>query len=293
MTNLLVIGSLNMDLEIDVPYFPKAGETLKGSHLTTSYGGKGANQAVAAARLGATTSMLGAIGDDNYGQAMKSNLAKNKVNTDFIIEKHQTPSGMAFITRSPENNIIILSAGANEALRPPDILLAESAIKNADIILLQLEIPLQTIARAIEIGKKYNKTIILNPAPAQSLSEELLVHVDYIIPNEHEIFSFAQDPSQTREDIIMSSPHSIIMTYGAKGVLYRKKGTLIHSPIQSVEARDTTGAGDTFCGAFCTFLAEYGLEKSIEHAQHAAALTITKKGAQGGMPYLHELNLLA
>lgn len=289
MNNILVIGSLNTDLVTDVERFPKAGETLLGGPLQIHCGGKGNNQAVAAAKLGASVTMLGAIGDDNFGQILFKNLQNHKIDTNYIKIRNNIPTATALITRTQKDNTIIVTNGANDSLTPQDITEASDLINDNDIILLQQEIPLDTQIKAIEISHQLKKTIILNPAPVRTLPLEILQKVSYLLPNEHEIRNFQQNASDTLETIILKSSTPIIMTWGSKGVLFKDiDGKVNHIPAYTVTPIDTTGAGDTFCGAFCTFLT-MGLEKALTRALQASALSVMREGAQGGMPSLKEL----
>lgn len=289
MNNILVIGSLNIDLETFVDCFPKAGETLIGGPLQIHCGGKGNNQAIAAAKLGASVTMLGAVGKDYFGQLLLKNLRKHHVNLDSVKINDQIPTATALITHTHEDNTIIVTEGANNSLSPHDIIHAEPLIKSHDIILLQQEIPFKTQIKAIEIAHQLKKTVVVNPAPLRKLPANILTKIDYLLPNEHEIIAFRQNKSDHFEDMILHASTPIIMTWGNKGILFKNKDHQIqHLPAYSVPAVDTTGAGDTFCGAFCCFL-HLGVEHAITKALQAAALSVTRSGAQNGMPTLEEL----
>ncbi|MDI2112703.1 ribokinase [Commensalibacter nepenthis] len=289
MNYILVIGSLNADLETDVDRFPQPGETLLGGPLHVSCGGKGNNQAVAAAKLGANVTMLGALGKDNFGDMLFQNLKANHINTDHILIRTNKPSATALITRSQNENHIIVTDGANNTITPNDIIAATDLIKKNDIILLQQEIPLDTQIKTIEIAHQYNKIIVLNPAPMRPLPKEVTEKVSYLLPNEHEIIALGSNPSDTPENIILNSTTPIIMTWGSKGVLYKNNHQQLHHlPAYSVPVVDSTGAGDTFCGAFCCFI-HLGLEIALRKSLQASALSVTRAGAQGGMPTLQEL----
>ncbi|EUK17477.1 ribokinase [Commensalibacter papalotli (ex Servin-Garciduenas et al. 2014)] len=289
MNHILVIGSLNADLETDVDRFPQPGETLLGGPLHVSCGGKGNNQAVAAAKLGAKVTMLGALGQDNFGDMLFKNLQAHHINTDHVLIRKNKPSATALITRSQNENHIIVTDGANNTITPQDIIHATSLIEKNDIILLQQEIPLDAQIKAIEIAHNLNKIIVLNPAPMRPLPKEVTDKISYLLPNEHEIIALGNDKFNTPEDIIMNSSPPIIMTWGSKGVLFKNKNQqLEHLPAYSVKVVDSTGAGDTFCGAFCCFL-HLGVEGAIKKALQASALSVTRSGAQGGMPTLQEL----
>lgn len=289
MNRILVIGSLNADLETDVDRFPQPGETLLGGPLHVSCGGKGNNQAIAAAKLGASVTMLGALGKDTFGDMLFKNLQTNHINTDHVLIRKDKPSASALITRSQNENHIIVTDGANNTITPQDIINATDLIRENDIILLQQEIPLDAQVKAIEIAHELNKIIVLNPAPMRDLPKEAIDKVNYLLPNEHEIVALGNNKSDTPEDIIMNSKTPIIMTWGSKGVLFKDNNQqLKHLPAYSVKVVDSTGAGDTFCGAFCCFI-HLGLEAALRKSLQASALSVTRSGAQGGMPTLQEL----
>lgn len=291
MNHIVVIGSLNLDLETEVNRFPKAGETLLGSALQMHCGGKGNNQAIAAAKLDAPVTMIGAIGNDHFGRILENNLKKHHVNTDFLLIRDEVPTATALITRTQKDNTIIVTEGANNTLSPQDILNATDCIARHDILLIQQEIPLETQIQAIETGYQLQKTIILNPAPMRPLPLEVLKKVSFLIPNEHEIMGLelTQNQSQEAEEIIRACPVPIIMTWGEKGILFKNENQQVqHLPTYAVQCLDTTGAGDTFCGAFCTFL-HTGFETALRKALQASAISVTRSGAQNGMPTLQEL----
>jgi ribokinase len=289
---IAVIGSLNMDIVVKVSRFPVGGETILGNEIHFIPGGKGANQAVAAARLGAQTTMLGAVGNDQFGSALLESLKNNHVGIDYIKQMEQTPTGVASILLSPDENHIVVVPGANGLLMPNDIERLEDVIAEADIVLLQLEIPLETVNRATEIAKKFGKRIILNPAPACMLSEELLQRVDYIIPNKSEIeeltgLDLSKHSLEAAVDALLAKgPQYVITTLGAEGVVWKQKGgqMKVH-PACRVPVVDTTGAGDAFSAGLAYYLA---MGNSLEHAVHSSikvsALAVTKFGAQEGMP---------
>lgn len=206
MNHILVIGSLNADLETDVDRFPQPGETLLGGPLHVSCGGKGNNQAVAAAKLGAKVTMLGALGQDNFGDMLFKNLQAHHINTDHVLIRKDKPSATALITRSQNENHIIVTDGANNTITPQDIIHATSLIEKNDIILLQQEIPLDAQIKAIKIAHNLNKIIVLNPAPMRPLPKEVTDKISYLLPNEHEIIALGNDKFNTPEDIIMNSP---------------------------------------------------------------------------------------
>jgi len=285
---VLVIGSINMDLVTQTNIVPKVGETVLGTSFFTIPGGKGANQAVAATRLGGDVTMLGCVGDDAFGQELKQNLSKQGVTTNYIKTVQNTSSGIASITLSEGDNSIIVVPGANHKLTPDMVRENEEIIADADIILLQLEIPLESVKVAIELASKHNVPVVLNPAPIQSLPKELLLQATYITPNEHEQESLLLKGELTEEETEQVKQKCIV-TQGSQGVLiYQKKEEII--PGYKVKAVDSTGAGDTFNGALAVSLSNGNtLKEACQFANAAAALSVTKLGAQSGMPSLEEV----
>ncbi len=282
---ITVIGSINMDLVTQSPRFPQAGETLLGTGFNQFMGGKGANQAVAAARLGAEVSLIGAVGDDSFGCELLAGLQREFVNTDAVKTICGQPTGIANITVAENDNNIIVVSGANFALTPADIEAQESRIAAADVILSQLEIPMECVLAAARLAKKHHKPFILNPAPAQLLPPELLSLIAVLTPNAHELaISLGLPADISAPDLIRQSSCRVVMTRGDEGALYNDAaGSLHHQPGFSVQPVDTTGAGDTFNAALAVFW-QQGTAEAVRHANAAAALSITVLGAQSGMP---------
>lgn len=292
MRHIVVIGSLNMDLVTQAPRFAQPGETILGQQFSTFLGGKGANQAVAAARLGARVSLIGAVGDDAFGQTLRQGLQNEGVQTEAVLTLADHHTGTASITVAEADNHIIVVPGANHALTPEHISAQASLIKNADVVLCQLEIPLSTVERAAQICKEANTAFILNPAPAQTLPASLYALIDYLTPNEHELAHLTAPPSFTDLASQMASlPCPVIMTHGTQGAYYvdPTQQKLIHQPSFTVTAIDSTGAGDTFNAALAVYLNE-GLDVAVKKACAAGALAVTKLGAQAGMPTAAQLN---
>ncbi len=285
---LVVIGSCNIDITVECDRWAKPGETLFSNGLTISPGGKGANQAVAAARLGADVYMVGCIGDDVYGGLVQKTLADNKVNADNVTVLAGEHTGTAHITIAENDNTIIVVKAANDKVAPEHVDAAWDVIKSADMVLLQHEIPQETNAYVIEKCAKAGVPVMLNPAPVAPVSEELLDKVTYLTPNEHEAaILFA---GQGTAEILGRHQNKVIMTMGSRGVAYASKGQVYNVPAYKVQPVDTTGAGDTFNGAFAVAKASgKSMEDSIRFANAAAALSVQKMGAQGGMPYLAEV----
>ncbi|WP_409271055.1 ribokinase [Neobacillus sp. SCS-31] len=286
---ITVIGSINMDLVTKVSRVPLVGETVIGESFYTAPGGKGANQAVAAARLGAQVSMIGCVGDDSFGRELISNLESQLIDTSKVGVVSGSSTGIASITLSGGDNSIIVTPGANNHVTPEFLLSHEKAISESDYIILQLEIPLETVKLAASIAKKHGVKVILNPAPFQVLPEQLLNDVDYLTPNEHEQKQLILSLNSERKEEILKK---CIVTQGPKGVAIYKDG-VGEIPGYRVEAIDTTGAGDTFNGALAFALSEgMGLKEACQFANAAAALSVTKPGAQGGMPTRDEVEEL-
>ncbi|WP_102275926.1 ribokinase [Cytobacillus massiliigabonensis] len=285
---ITVIGSINMDIVTSTNILPKMGETVLGKAFHTIPGGKGANQAVAAARLGADVTLIGCVGDDIFGKELKQHLKQQGINVENVEPVTETSTGTASITLYDGDNNIIVVPGANYHVTPDYIEGLEKIIAESDVVLLQLEIPLETVERTVEIARRHKATIILNPAPIQPLSKELLSKVNYITPNEHEqemLLTSFEWADEERKEIIKKC----IVTKGSKGVSILKEDEL-KIPSFSVDVVDTTGAGDTFNGALAYCLSMgYELEEACRFANATAALSVTKFGAQGGMPTLQEV----
>ena len=288
MAKIVVVGSCNIDITVECDRWAKPGETIFGNRLTVNPGGKGANQAVAAARLGAEVKMVGCIGDDVYGQLVQKALKENNVDSTYVKVLPGENSGTAHITVAENDNSIIVIKAANDLVSPALIDEAWEAIKEADIVLLQHEIPAATNAYVIEKCYEAGVPVMLNPAPVAPVPPELLAKVTYLTPNEHEAaILFA---GQGKADILGRNQGKVIMTLGSKGVAYAEKGQVYNVPGFKVQPVDTTGAGDTFNGAFAVARANgKNMYDSISFANAAAALSVQKLGAQGGMPYLNEV----
>lgn len=290
---LVVLGSINADHVISVPYFVKPGETLIGSNYHIAYGGKGANQAVAAARLGGDVSFLACIGDDDIGRAMKKAFQQDGIDTSAVSEVKNEMTGIAMIqVASNGENSITISAGANNYLDKSVIENFAAEIEQADCLLMQLETPLPAIIEAAALAKAHHTQVVLNPAPARALPDELLRNVDIITPNETEAeiltgvkISDEQSAVQAAQVFHQKGVQTVLITLGAKGVFLstQGKGEIISG--FRVEAKDTTAAGDTFNGALVVALLEdKPIKDAIRFAQAAAALSVTKQGAQSSIP---------
>ncbi|MCU5330725.1 ribokinase [Bacillus wiedmannii] len=285
MPNIAVVGSISMDLVAVSKKRPKAGETVIGEAFHTIPGGKGANQAVAAARLGANVAMVGAVGNDNYGTVVRNNLENERVFIDYVVPVTDTATGIAHIVLAEEDNSIVVVQGANALVNESVVDRSKDLLIKADMVVLQLEIPLETVKYVLAICEEHNIPVMLNPAPAQVLSEDVLEKATYITPNEHECRIVLDDFTSPIEGLLAKYPNKLLMTEGSKGVRFHNGTEIVHVPSIAVDVVDTTGAGDTFNGALAVALSEgETLQKAIRFANIAGGLSVTKLGAQGGMP---------
>ncbi|USK75053.1 ribokinase [Peribacillus frigoritolerans] len=283
MIRIAVVGSSSMDLVVTSAKRPMAGETVLGESFITVPGGKGANQAVAAARLGAEVSMVGCVGDDVYGEIILDNLKKNHVNTKCVEPVTDSASGTAHITLSEGDNSIIVVKGANDFITPEYVEKAKKVIEESDIVLVQQEIPEETVEYLADLCNTLQKRLLLNPAPARKLSEAVIQQASFLTPNEHE-FEILFD-GRDRTEVLTEYPNKLFITEGKNGVRYFDGHEEKVVPSFEVEAVDTTGAGDTFNAAFAVAVAEgKSFDESLLFANRAASISVTKLGAQGGMP---------
>ncbi len=299
--HIVVAGSLNMDLVVRTPRIPQPGETIIGSDLCTVPGGKGANQAVAAARLGVQVSMVGRVGCDAFAESLRNNLSAANVDHSFVIQDPEAATGVALIVVDDGGqNSIVVASGANAWLTPADVDAAESAIATADALLLQLESPLETVTQAAEIARTHGVTVILNPAPARSLPVELLAMVNVLIPNEIETALLTGlpvgDQAQTEAAataLLDLGVGTVILTLGERGAMLAQERRTELFPAFAVTPVDTTAAGDAFVGGFAVALAEgRTLAEAVRWGNAAGALATTKLGAQPSMPTRQELETL-
>ena len=297
MKNICVIGSLNMDLVVNVDTMPKPGQTIIGSNFKEVPGGKGANQAVAMARLNGNVSMIGKVGEDGFGQTLINSLKNDKVDTTYI-QTANGATGVALITvdKNAQNSIVV-SPGANFEVKEDDIDNNIEAIKNSDIVVLQLETPLNTIKYALNEAKELNKYTILNPAPAVKLDDEIIKNVDLLTPNETELEIISGVSIETEEDIHRASQimiekgvKELIVTLGSKGSLYINKEKSMFQKSYKVEAIDTTAAGDSYTGALAVALSnDKTIEEAMDFASKVGALSVLKEGAQSSLPTLEDV----
>lgn len=282
---ITVVGSLNMDLVTRVYRFPKKGETLQGTDFATVFGGKGANQAVAASRLGSQVELVGRIGDDAFGHSYLSYLKEQDVCASNVKPVTHLSTGTASITVSEDDNTIVVVKGANDEVTPSAIKEAKAVIQACKVLVVQLEIPLEAVEIAMEMAKKAAATIILNPAPFQSIPSHWWHLVDYVTPNEHEAEALRASPG-----FKSSFEEKLIVTEGARGASFMNEGQRQLIPAPLVKVEDTTGAGDTFNGVLAASL-DRGLhvKEAIQRAVTAASFSVTAFGAQGAMPTEQEL----
>lgn len=298
MGRITVIGSLNMDLVVTSKYMPKIGETVIGYDFKQFPGGKGANQAVAMARLGGRVNMVGKVGFDSFGDILISSLKKNGVKVENIKKEKDCSTGVALIIvdRQANNSIVVIS-GANYKIKKQDIDEILNVIKDSKIVVIQLEVPLEVVRYSLIKSKEFGKYTILNPAPAQELNDEIIKNVDLLIPNETELEILTGIEIKSEKDILTASRKLIkrgvkklIVTLGEKGSIYITEKGMKKFDAYKVNAVDTTAAGDAYIGAIAVALANNeDINKAIDIASKVGALTVTKKGAQSSLPYLDDV----
>lgn len=297
--NVVVVGSLNMDLVTRAQRLPRGGETLVGESFVTVPGGKGANQAVAAARLGAQVAMVGCVGDDAYGQQLRQALADEQIDCQAVSIAAGVSSGVALIVvDAASQNAIVIVAGGNGQLLPESVQRFDALLQNAEVIICQLEVPMATVAYTLERGRALGKTVILNPAPVSGpLPVEWFANIDYLIPNESEAEALSGLPVNDLDSARAAATRllgmgvgKVIVTLGAQGALFADGQGFRHFSAPVVQPLDTTAAGDTFVGGFAAALARGEQEgAAIAFGQRAAALSVTRAGAQPSIPHLAEL----
>ena len=298
LNRIAVVGSSNTDMVINTSKLPVPGETILGGEFFMNAGGKGANQAVAAARLGGKVSFIAKTGDDLFGKQARVLFENENINIDYLVTDPNHPSGVALITVDAKGeNCIAVAPGANSYLLNNDIDQAREEILRSDIVLMQLEIPLETVVYVANIAFDAGRKVILNPAPALQITDELLAKLYMITPNETEAELISGIPVYDKDSAILAARNLydrgvkvVIITLGSKGALLftGKEAKLISSP--KVEAVDTTAAGDVFNGAIAVAISEgVELEKAVEFACKAAAISVTRMGAQASAPYRKEI----
>jgi ribokinase len=296
---IFVVGSANTDMVVKASKLPGPGETILGGTFFMNAGGKGANQAVAAARLGGNVTLVAKVGNDIFGKQTIEGLQKENINTDYVFVDGEAPSGIALITvNDGGENCIVVAPGANANLLPADI----STVKNitdAEIILMQLEIPMETIVAVAKNAKANHQRVILNPAPAQKLDNELLDGLFLITPNETEaslLIGIKVDDEATASLaarlFLNKGVQNVLITLGSQGAYFQNKNLSLMIDAPLVRAMDTTAAGDTFSGALAVAITEnMDWKKAIQFAVKAASLSVTRLGAQASIPYRCEITI--
>lgn len=296
---ICVVGSSNLDMNSYVTRFPAPGETVHGQRFSTGYGGKGANQAVMAARLGAAVTFVGKVGNDIFGQDMLANFRAEGIDASYVQTTDEAASGVAVITIDATGmNSIIVIPGANGLLTAADVEAAQPAIEGADVLVCQLEVPMPANLAALRIARKAGKTIILNPAPvSEAVPDELLRLSDVVCPNENESTLLTGQPVASLDDaeaaariLLERGAPQVIVTLGERGSLLVDAGQKVHVAAPSVKAIDTTGAGDAFVGTLAYFLAAGApITEAMRRANQIAAISVQHPGTQTSYPRTAEL----
>ncbi|XXN63274.1 ribokinase [Enterobacter ludwigii] len=296
---LAVLGSINADHILNLAHFPRPGETVIGKQYQIAFGGKGANQAVAAGRAGADIAFIACVGADDIGERIRQQLQQDRIDTAPVetVADESTGVAMIFVNSEGENNIGIYS-GANAALTPARVEHHQQVIANADALLMQLESPLESVLAAAKIARKQQTQVILNPAPATALSDELLALIDIITPNETEAEILTgiavksdEDAARAAQALHAKGIDTVLITLGRRGVWLSEQGNGVRIPGFSVQAIDTIAAGDTFNGAFITARLEgMAMHDAVRFAHAAAAIAVTRAGAQPSVPWRTEID---
>ncbi|AVP53881.1 ribokinase [Clostridium tetani] len=302
MAKISILGSINMDIVLKVDRMAKVGETLLARSLDKVAGGKGANQGVAAARLGSKVYMIGKLGKDDNGDILYRNIENDNINVGYILKDDKEPTGMAIVTVDKDgNNSIVVVSGANMSLKKEDIYQFKEAIKDSNILITQFETPIDVAEDAFKLAKSFGVTTILNPAPAKEITENLLKNTDIIIPNEMEAFEITKIKIKNENDIKKSAEvflergiKFVIITLGEKGAAIISKYKFEIIPAYKVNAIDTTAAGDSFIGALAHKLGEKELsfeniKEGVLYGNKVSSIVVQKEGAQSSIPYLSEV----
>ncbi len=296
---ITVAGSLNMDLVVYTDQIPRPGETVLGKNFKQMPGGKGANQASAAAKLGADVRMIGCVGADSFGTQLKESLRNDGVDVKYVMTDQTAATGVAVIqVEKTGDNSITVAPGANYSIKEEDICRMKGVIADSDVILLQLEIPMETVKAAVLAAKSEGKLVILNPAPAAALDEEILSHTDILTPNETELEVLSGHSTDSLENIeeagkilLKKGVRNLVVTLGARGALHMNQDGVAHYDAYRVTPVDTTAAGDSFNAALAVSLGQgKPMKEAIGFAIKVGAMTVTKEGAQPSLPLLEEVN---
>ena len=297
--NVVVVGSSNTDMVVQMSALPSPGETVLGGEFVVAAGGKGANQAVAAARLGASVGLVGRVGSDMFGEQSLRNFEADGILTDYVVSDSELPTGVALIMVDDRGeNMIAVASGANSAVCEADVEAAQPLFEECSVVLLQLEIPLNVVRFAAELGASLGANVILNPAPAQALDNELLKNVSILTPNEKEAASLTgiepkdvESADAAAREMIAAGVESVVITLGEGGAYLSTEGYSGLIPADKVVARDTTAAGDAFNGALA-FAVSRGVElpEAVKFANHVGALSVTKIGAQPSLPTMEQVH---
>ena len=298
-SKILVLGSSNVDLILRVPRFHYPGETIRADNLTTVFGGKGANQAIASKRLGAEVTFITKLGDDHYGKSYRRYLIEKGLNPKSILTDKKIPTGMAFIELdSKGENRIIVSPGSNSSLSVDDLKRCSPLFRKIEVFVTQLEIPIETVRMGLKMAKRYDALTLLNPSPSRPLSAEILSLTDFLVPNELEAQSLTglrmkkdQDISRIAARLLKMGVKNVVITLGPKGLFFKNPNEEIQMKAFQVKVVDTTAAGDAFMGALACGLAENkSIREVLMFANAVGTLATTKLGAQPSLPLKKELD---
>jgi ribokinase len=293
VADVFVMGSINQDFVLKVERRANPGETVTDAELSTGSGGKGANQAAAAALLGASVTFLGRVGDDEFGEPLVRALGEKGIDTTLVKRVSGESTGAAFITVTPDGeNAITVAPGANRSLTPEDADAASEAIGDARVLVAQMEIPVETVLRAVEISAKRGTRALVNLAPTFEVPRELLEKLDPLVVNEHEAAFLlgsevvgVEGALSAAPELLLLGPRSAVITVGEAGAVFASGYSGRHLPAPKVGVVDTTGAGDAFVGALAVNLArDTSLEEAVAYAVRAGAAAVTREGAQGALP---------
>lgn len=303
MNKVCILGSLNMDMVIKVDSMPKEGETILCHHMKKIPGGKGGNQAIAAKRSGADVFMIGKIGKDDDGSVLVKKLEDDKVNVQYVLKDASKSTGMAIITVNAKgNNSIIVVPGSNMSILKSEIVSAQNTIKECDILVTQLETPMEAAVEAFKLARIYNKLTVLNPSPSKIIDKELIENTDIIVPNETEICNITgivvndiASAKKASQFFIDKGVKAVIITLGENGIAVITKDNAEIIPAYKVDVVDTTAAGDSFLGALVSKINIQNvnfesLKEAVQFGNKVASITVQRMGAQPSIPYLKEIN---